>query len=320
MKLEAAYNAFSPCTDRFVTDGYREGYDFEKTCEAVQNLGNIPALPIIFDGTQDPYKIKKTLENYGLRAGTVCPDNYCTARWKDGSLANRSAAVRNEIVKLSQYSLDFCKEVGGIDVMLWLAHDGYDYCFEDNYRIRWGFISDSLYKIASHRPDVNVTLEYKRFEPRAYQYIGDISKALLMCEEVGLQNLGVVIDYGHALIGGENPAESVALAAKYNRLFHIHLNDNYRRFDDDMIIGSVSFWETLEFFYQLDRVGYDGWYVIDVFTPRLDGHEVLKEFVERAEAFMRLAENLPYQTLETLQADNDVVAILRLLREYTLKT
>lgn len=58
----------------------------------------------------------------------------------------------------------------------------------------------------------------------------------------------------------ENPAETVALLKRYgDKLFHVHMNDNYRYWDDDMIVGSVHTIETLEFFYWLQRTGYDGW-------------------------------------------------------------
>lgn len=318
MKLEAAVNAFSPCADRFVTNGYKDALSFEQTCEAVSKL-NIPAVPLGYDGTQDPVKIKAVLDANGLRAGTICPDNYTSREWKHGSLANRDEAHRRNIIRLSQESMDFCKEVGGIDTMLWLAHDGYDYCFEDDYMTRWGYIRDSLSQIASYRTDVNLTLEYKQYEPRAYQYIGNIGKALLMCNEVNLPNLGIIIDYGHALFGGENPAESVALASAANRLFHIHLNDNYRRFDDDMILGTVSFWETLEFFYQLDKVGYDGWYVIDIFPSRLDGRATSKEFVARAEMFQSIVRALPHEQIAYYQKTNDVPALLELLRKNVIR-
>jgi xylose isomerase len=55
-------------------------------------------------------------------------------------------------------------------------------------------------------------------------------------------------------------AEAVALLKRFgNRLMHLHLNDNYRATDDDMIPGSVHTLEWVEFFYWLDRTGYDGW-------------------------------------------------------------
>ena len=70
-------------------------------------------------------------------------------------------------------------------------------------------------------------------------------------------------------MGYETIAESVALLKRFgNRLIHLHLNDNYRYWDDDMIPGSVHTLEWVEFFYWLDRTGYDGWYSLDIFAFR----------------------------------------------------
>jgi xylose isomerase len=44
------------------------------------------------------------------------------------------------------------------------------------------------------------------------------------------------------------------------------INDNYRLSDDDLIVGTVNFLETMEMLYWLDRVGYDGWLSFDPHT------------------------------------------------------
>lgn len=320
IKIEASLAAFSPCNDRFVPEGYKEGLALEEQLKIISKIDGIDALPMLYDDkSMAPDKMKVLLGGYGLQVGTVCADNYTTAKWKHGSLASRDKNIRKEIVKRTQDAMDYCAACGGVDTMLWLAHDGYDYPFEDDYMVRWGYIAECLHEIASYRSDINLTIEYKKSEPRSYQYISNISKSLLMCEEVGLPNLGVIIDIGHALFGGENPAESVALANKYGRLFHIHLNDNYRQADDDLILGTVHLWETLEFFYQLDTVGYDGWYVIDIWPGRVDGIAASQEFVDRSNALMNIAQSLPKEQIKKMQADNDSIGLLKLIRERTLR-
>ncbi len=61
-----------------------------------------------------------------------------------------------------------------------------------------------------------------------------------MVREISAANCGVTIDYGHAAVAYENVAESIAVLKKYgDKLFHLHMNDNYTLWDDDMITGSV---------------------------------------------------------------------------------
>jgi len=97
-----------------------------------------------------------------------------------------------------------------------------------------------------------------------HSLISTVGKALLIAEEIELDNVGVNMDTGHALMGFENLAESAVLLHRYKRLFYLHLNDNYRDWDYDMIVGGVHIWETLELLYWLNKLGYDGWYTLDL--------------------------------------------------------
>ena len=320
IKMEGSIAAFSPCNYRFVTGGYKRGFSFEEQLDIASKMKGIGALPVLVDeNAMDPLKMKRMFEERGLQVGTVCVDTYTTAKWKNGTLSHRDKGMRGEMVENTKRAMDYCKECGGVDVMLWLAHDGYDYPFEDDYAVRWGYLVETLREAAGYRPDVNLTIEYKRSEPRTYQYVSDIGKSLLLCNEVGLPNMGVIIDIGHALLGGENPAESVALASRFKKLFHVHLNDNYRRADDDLIVGTVHFWETLEFFYRLNQAGYDGWYIIVIYPGRLDGIRASEEFVARANQMMEIAKALPADEIKAMQEENDTIGLLELVRKTALR-
>ena len=317
MKIEASRSAFASCNDRFMKN-YKTDILFEEQCRTLENIDGVDALPVTYDRGADPVRMKRRLADHGLRAGTVVPNTYADVRYTGGTLSNRDPKLRQEITQTCVEALDFCKEVGGIDVMLWLGHDGYDYSFEDDYHLRWGWLAENLYKIASHRRDVNVAIEYKPADPRIYQYISSAAKALVLCNDVDCDNLGVILDYGHALVSGETPAESVALLARYQRLFHIHLSDNYSKTDDDMLMGSVSLWQTLDFLYQLQEAGYDGWYVMDIWPPRMDGVEATKSFVRRAQGLWHIAHAIPREQMKRFQRENDVPALFNLLSSHVL--
>ena len=51
---------------------------------------------------------------------------------------------------------------------------------------------------------------------------------LVNIEDTGVDNLGVVIDFGHSLFAKENPAEALHLLHARGRLVDIELDDNYR--------------------------------------------------------------------------------------------
>ena len=52
------------------------------------------------------------------------------------------------------------------------------------------------------------------------------------------------------------------------RLFHLHLNDNSREFDWDMLPASVNLWDFLEILYYLDKYNCNIWCSYDVIIRR----------------------------------------------------
>jgi xylose isomerase len=159
-------------------------------------------------------------------------------------------------------------------------------------------------------------LEYKTKEPRTHSYISTVGATLLMIEKIGLPNLGIALDYGHAALGYETAAEAVAMCKMYgDRLKHIHINDNYRLWDDDMIVGTVHSLEYLEFFYWLKRTGYEGYLVIDQFPYREDGRDAVAESAAWLDALITASERIDPQEAEAVIAKRDGVAASKFMRK-----
>ena len=100
------------------------------------------------------------------------------------------------------------------------------------------------------------------------------------------------------------------------------------RFDDDLIFGTVSFWQGLEFFWKLLQVDYinedvnsnDGWFIMDNWPARMDGVEATTEFINMVHHMVNLAASLPTDEIRELQARNgNPPHIYKILREYVLK-
>jgi Sugar phosphate isomerases/epimerases len=103
------------------------------------------------------------------------------------------------------------------------------------------------------------SLEYKPKEPRTHSTWARAADTLLVAKETGQANVGVTIDAGHSFVAGENVAEAAAVLSDFGRkLFHMHFSDNYRSWDDDMIVGSVHFAEFLELLQGLEAMLDDG--------------------------------------------------------------
>lgn len=100
-----------------------------------------------------------------------------------------------------------------------------------------------------------------------------------------------------------------------NKLFHVHINDNYRYWDDDMIVGSVRTLEYLEFLYWLRKTEYAGWITIDQFPYREDGREACSESAEWLDFFESILDNFDTKRIDEVIRKKDGVAASRLARE-----
>src|SRR4029077_12740143 len=102
---------------------------------------------------------------------------------------------------------------------------------------------------AQAHPDLKFAIEYKPREPRVSMFFSSAAKTLLAIGDMDVPNVGILLDFGHSLYGGESPAEAARLIHSRGLLSAIDVNDNFRSWDDDLVVGSVPLVETLEFFY-----------------------------------------------------------------------
>jgi sugar phosphate isomerase/epimerase len=169
--------------------------------------------------------------------------------------------------------------------------------------------------VASEFPDLRFALEYKPKEPRTHSFQARAADTLLMAIETGLENVGVCIDVGHSLMAGENVAESAVLLQHHGeKLFHMHFNDNYRTWDDDMIVGSLHTVEYFELLFWLRESGYAGWYSMDQYPYREDGAAAVSESVAFLQSVEKLLTPQRFEELRELIAKGDATASTRWMR------
>jgi xylose isomerase len=88
--------------------------------------------------------------------------------------------------------------------------------------------------------------------------------------DAGTKGLGITLDFGHSVYGGENPAEGAALVHGSGIPLYVHINDNDGKWDWDYFCGTKHYLEYVEFIWQLRRIGYDGWFTSDTSPTRWD--------------------------------------------------
>ena len=320
LRIDAATTSFSTCADRFVKGGYKEVVPFPRQLELLASVPGIIGVALDYPSQyDDPAALRALLDPLGLDLGMTEIDMYSSARWQYGSLSSLDDATRDEAIALVKQGIDAAIEARGADVQLWLGQDGYEYSFATDYNEAWARLADAIIEIVDYRPEMKITIEYKAKEPRTKCFISTVGRALYLCERTGKPNAGITLDVGHSLMAAENPAEAAVMALQRGRLFHLHLNDNYRDWDHDMIPGTVNLWESIELFYWLERLGFDGWYGIDVYPYREDGAATLNRTVKSIYRFREIARRLIAAGLPALQTGERAVEVIDLVMSEVLK-
>ena len=309
---------FGDCADRFVLSGYsgvkRTPVEMIKRAGRVKSLSGIELVGTWHLSDNNIREIKKVVEDVGLKICMVTPDMWARGKRGKGGFTSREEKIRKEAIGDVKASMDWAIELDCDAIDLWFGQDGYDYLFQANYVEAWDRLVEATRECADYRPEVKVCLEYKIKEPRTHIFVGTAGKALLLAKEVNRDNVGVLVDVGHALAAGENPAESIALLSRSKKLFYLHFNDNYATWDDDMMVGSVHLPQYLELLYWLKRTGYKGWHTLDIFPYREDGVRAVEESIAWIKGLYELLNRIDYQRIEKIIEEGDATQASEILR------
>lgn len=269
--------------DRFC-GGYK---DNPSSLEMLANAVKIPHVEGIelvgtWDVTPDSAaEMKKAFDDNQIKCVSIIPDLFADRRFWKGSYSAKDASVR-------QYSIDYTRQMCEVayemqcdQICIWPGQDGYDYLLTADYEKERQWLCEAIQTLANEFKDLRFALEYKPKEPRTHSYLARMADTLLLAHETGCDNVGVCIDTGHAYNAGEVVAESIILAKRAgNKLMHMHFNDNYTAWDDDMIVGSVHTVCYIEMLYWLDRCGYEGWLSMDQYPYREDAAGAIGESIQ----------------------------------------
>ena len=311
---------FGDCADRFMLSGYsslkRTVPEMIRMAAKVEGLSGIELVGTWHITNENIQEVKKIVQDVGLKVSMVIPDLWAQAKWGKGGFTSRDKKIRREAIETVKTSIDWAAELNCHMIDLWFGQDGYDYLFQADYVEAWNQLLEATRQCADYRPEVKVCIEYKIKEPRRHIFIGTIGKTLLLIKEIDRKNVGALVDIGHALAAGENPAESIALLSREKeKLFYLHFNDNYGTWDDDMMVGSVHIMHYLELFYWLKRIGYEGWHTLDIFPYREDGIKAVEESIKWIKGIYELVDKIGDEEIEKTIREGDPTQTSALLRK-----
>jgi xylose isomerase len=241
---------------------------------------------------------------------------YTDPGFKLGAFTHPDPVVRQAALDVTKQGLDALAEMGGKIMTLWMGQDGVDYSFQGDYGVMWDNTIACFQEVADHNKDLDIAIEYKPNEPRAYALMPDAATTLLAVKEAARDNIGVTLDFAHVLYADEMPAHAAHLIARHSRLMGVHLNDGYGKRDDGLMVGTVHPIQTVELFVELHRIGYDGVIYFDTFPDHggLDPVEEARTNIQLVERLRSIAAGLvDHKELQAAIAMQDATRSMRIV-------
>jgi sugar phosphate isomerase/epimerase len=324
LRFAACLGIYGPWPDRYCPEGYRDAMRVQERLAALAKIKGIKGVELSQNdiSADVPAKeVKRLLKEYNLTCSAVSADLAHERRFGLGAFAHQHPKTRNGAIDEGRKAVETARTLGCTEVTLRLFSDGFDYPFHIDYPQHWNTLISSIKTIAKFAsPDINVAVAYKPREPRKFLTIGSVGKALSLCQEIAMKNVGVALDFSYSLMAGENPAESIAFLTRSNKLFQVYFSDNYGLWDDMMAPGSVHVWETLEALMYLKTSKYKGYSTINLVPQRIDPSQALQIAAGNLSILWKKLEKLDTTELRKAQKTLDAVESQKIVRRVMLQS
>jgi xylose isomerase len=266
LKTSLGIWAFGPMVTRFVPAGYQPEHAGETTVERVRRA--VAGLEGLIDDYEFHYP--QELDEHNLDAVRDALDGhgiYCVAsglhldpRFGRGGLVSPDEGTRDEALRRTLAAADMAGSIGA-HFVVWPGIEGYNYPFQTPYRESWDWLVDGIGQAAQRCAEhgVSLFLEHKNSEPAMKILMRNVGMTLHVIHKLraqGIDNVKVNMDWQHLLMNGESLGEYAAMLAGEGLLGHQHANSGWGTFDDDNMVGTTAFMETLELALELRRAGY----------------------------------------------------------------
>jgi xylose isomerase len=308
---------FATYLDRYATDGYGPPRSLFEMIDLAGQVDDLSVVDLTFpfaDTSETLDAVKQALVRNKLSVIGITPQIY-TKQFRKGAFTNPDLGIRRLAKELINEAAKVVRHFGASYVKLWPGQDGWDYPFQVDHGDLWRASMDGVGELASENRDLKFVIEYKPREPRVHMSYDSMARTLLGIEKIGLPNIGILLDFGHSLYGGESPADAAQLAIDHGRLFGMDVNDNFRGWDDDLMAGAVHPIELFEFFYTLRKNGWEGVWQLDQFPFREDAVAVANASIKFLKQVERALDKLDFNAMRVAQKRQDAVMALGLAQQ-----
>jgi xylose isomerase len=262
--------AFGPAVTRFVPPGYHPEAAAEPMIEKTRRVAE--GLSALLDGLEYHFPgevneenvegILSVLKDHGMDLPVIAAGLHTDPTYALGAFVNPDDELRRQGIDTLRRGIDLCAEIGA-NFIIWPGAEGYNYAFQRPYAEIWRGFVEGIAELTDHANErgVKVFLEHKNSEPAMKILMQNIGMTLFTIQKVNslgvdTSNLLVNMDWQHLIMNGESLAEYADLLASESKLGHQHGNDGWGTFDDDNVVGTNFFMQTLELAQTLQDIGY----------------------------------------------------------------
>jgi xylose isomerase len=303
--------------DRF--HEYNEPKTLEERLAMVADMEGIDGVEAVFPyEVGEPGPFRRALDEHGLHVAAINVNVKAEPEFRNGGLTSNDPEIRAKAVRFIKEAKDFAATVGADKVTCCPLGDGYEFSFHCDYARAWRHLVETLGEAARHRPEVPLFVEYKPSETRGRCFVDTAAKALCLLHDIGVDAMGVTLDFGHSLYGNENPAEVASLLAASRWPFYVHINDNDGRWDWDYMVATRHFLDYVEFLYYLQECGYDDYLTSDTSPTRWDIRGTFEANARVTNRIWEKLNGLDRETFRRLVGERDYLATWRFIEKEIL--
>ncbi len=179
-------------------------------------------------------ELKKRLDDAGIIAEMVAPRLWFHPATIDGAYTSNDPKARKYAIERSLRAIDIANILGTNLLVLWLAREGtYLREAKDGGR-SVDLLVQAFDKMLAHDKRIRLAIEPKPNEPMDQAYVPTIGHALAIGTLTrDPKRMGGLIETAHCILAGLDPADEIAFALSFGKLWSLHLNDQnglkYRR-------------------------------------------------------------------------------------------
>jgi xylose isomerase len=250
----------------------------------------------------DAAEVRRLLDKYALGVAAVNVNVKAEPEFVNGGLTSPDPGVRARAVQFIKNSKDFAESIGAGKVTCCPLGDGFEFSFQYDYAAAWKRLVETFGEAGDYKSHIPLHIEYKPSETRGRCFLDNAAKTLCLLNDIRPVNMGVTLDFGHSVYGGEHPAEAVALITQSPYRLYVHINDNDGKWDWDYFCGTKHFLEYVEFLYYLRRCGYDDYLTSDTSPTRWDIKRTFEANARLTNAVWNMLEGLEDEFARLMEA------------------